>query len=907
MRAQGRRSWARRLGLVVLLLGAAASAGAQTTGATLQGLVTDEQGAVLPGVTVTVTNTETGVTRAVSTDERGWYRAAALLPGKYELRVELSGFVRHVRSGLTLTIGQEATINASLKLATVQETVTVTAETPLVEITKNALGTTITRSQLDSLPLAGRNFVNLAQTAPGITGVGGGGVNAAGQLSRNNTFLIDGASNDDNVVASTRGGFSLEAVREFVVLANQFAAEYGNASGAIVSVITRSGTNQLQGRGFLFHRDDSFDATDPFAKAQGSGKAPFSQQRFGGFAGGPIVRDRMHYFASYEGSRQNETSVITSPLVPVNEREVPNDTNGNQYFIKTDNQFGSKHSLAIRYRLDSDDEIAGGIGGLSTRERGYDIERRDQDLVANHTLILSARALNELRFQYARRRIEWDTSDYSPLGTPAINRPSGNFGKASNMPQGRRETRYQFINNFSYSFGSHDVKTGFDISLIRVRSFFFNNIDGTFSFRTDAPFNPNDLSTYPFQFTQNVGDPYLTRLNETYSFFAQDTWRLRSNLTLNAGLRYDTETAFRQAAGVDDDRDNFGPRLGVVWDPFGDGRTAVRGGYGLYYDQAFLNITGNIMLARRFVGVTIVNPGFPDAYSRGSAAPPQRPSTTIAASDIETPNTRQVSLGVKRELVAGLAVSVDGVTGRGRNLFNAPDVNYPDPVTRVRPNPDFLRITQYETTGNSWYKALLIGLERRSGRGPVFGVSYTLSKQERDVEDFGFQAQDQNNRAAEKARAGNDRRHQLVANVTWALPAGFQVGAVAQARSGLPWNVTTGTDSNGDTIINDRPDLADHGLPATDRARYFTGFSGRVGSLGRNANTGPTFFTIDARVSKIVRLSRTRLEAFVEAFNLVNRPNLGLPSGNLRAATFGRSTAIVGTPRQVELGFRFNF
>ena len=164
--------------------------------------------------------------------------------------------------------------------------------------------------------MPGRTFTALAQTAPGVTGVGGGGVNAGGQLSRNNSYRIDGVSNDNNVLASPRGGLSMEAVREYVVIANQFTAEHGDASGAIVSVVTRAGTNQLQGRGFLFHRDESFDAQDPFSKAQGSGKAPFSQQRFGAFLGGPIKRDRMHYFGTYEGLRLDQTAVITSPLVP---------------------------------------------------------------------------------------------------------------------------------------------------------------------------------------------------------------------------------------------------------------------------------------------------------------------------------------------------------------------------------------------------------------------------------------------------------------------------------------------------------------------------------------------------------------------------------------------------------------
>jgi hypothetical protein len=903
----------RRFSSVVLAVGLVIPpcAFAQTTGGTLQGTVLDEQGAVLPGAAVTVENVETGAERSIVTDSRGHYRAAALAPGRYRIRIELSSFAAYVREGLTLTIGQEATVDAVLKLASVQENVTITAASPLVETTNNTIGTTITRTQLETLPIASRNFTNLAQTAPGVTGVGGGGVNAGGQLDRNNSFLIDGASNDDDVVAGTRGGFSLEAVREYVVMANQFAAEYGQASGAIVNVITRSGTNQVQGRGFVLSRSDRLDAQDPFSKAQGSGKAPFSQQRFGGLLGGPVVRDRMHYFGSYEGLRQDETSVVTSPLVPVSEREIPHDDNSDQFFIKTDSQIGRGHTLAVRYRVDQEDNLANSIGGFETRERGLDTIRHDQDVVANHTAVFTARALNELRFQFSRRNIDYDPTRFSPPGSPAVNRPSGNFGKASNMPQGRREDRAQFINNFSYSRGAHDMKTGFDISLIRVTSYFFNNIDGTFQFRTDAPFNQADLSTYPFQFTQNIGDPNLHRVNDLYSGFVQDAWRLRSNLTFNLGLRYDTETAFKQAAGVPDDRDNFAPRLGLVWDPFRDGKTAVRGGYGVYYDQAFLNITGNVMLARRFVGVTIVNPGYPDPRSRGSEALPAKPSTTVASDEIETPNTTQVSLGIKREVVSGLAISADAVRGRGRNLFNGPDINHADPVTGIRPNADFLRIQQYQTNGNSWYNALLLGLEGRTGRGPRFGISYTLSKQVRDVEDFGFQAADMANRSAEKARANNDRRHQFVANATWALPAGFQIGALFQARSGLPWNITTGADNNRDTIATtDRPVLANPNGDPTDRATYFAGFTGRAGNLPRNFGTASSFAMLDVRLSKFLRLPHDRrLEAFVEAFNLTNRANLGLPTGNLSSASFGepRALATGATPRQVELGLRFDF
>ncbi len=894
---------------VLLCVTLVTSAWAQT-GGTLLGSVVDDQGLALPGVSVALTNIDTGWARSVVVDERGRYRAAALPPGVYAIKAELSGFATVVRDRVPLTLGQELTINMTMSVATLTETVTVSGQSPLVETTSSTLGTSVSREQLDSLPVPGRSFTALAQTAPGVTGVGGGGVNAGGQLSRNNSYRIDGVSNDNNILASPRGGISMEAVREYVVIANQFSAEHGDASGAIVSVITRAGTNNLQGRGFVFHRDEAFDAQDPFSKAQGSGKAPFSQQRFGTFLGGPIKRDKMHYFGTYEGVRVDKTSVITSPLVPLAEREVPNNEAGDQFFGRIDNRLSRNHTMFVRYRYDDQGQFNNGVGGLNTIERGVDSVNTNQDIVLSHTAVFTSRMLNELRVQFGRHFA--DNVVRMPLDSPTINRPSGNYGKASNQPQGRTEDRWEVVNNFSYTLGAHNMKFGLDYSRIRATSYFNNNTGGTFLFSTDRPFDANDLTTYPIQYTRNIGDPNLFRPNDVIGLFAQDSWRLRSNLTMNYGLRYDHENAFKAATGVEDASLNLAPRLGFAWDPFDDQKTVVRGGGGLYYSKVFLNITGNIMLARRFVGVTVINPGYPDPFSRGTQAPLAAPSTTVAPDDVQTPVTRQLSVGMKRELVAGMAVSVDYVNTRGRNLYNAPDVNAPDPVTGLRPDPAYLRITQYQTTGNSWYNGLLLGLERRSGRGPSFGVSYTLSKQTRDVEDFGFTAQNNYDRAAEKGDASNDRRHQLVANVFWALPWGMQIGMLTQARSELPFNITTGVDNNRDTTVNDRPDLADPNGDPTLTSTYNASFTGRVGNLPRNFARGPRYFETHLRVSKMIKLSAVkldRLELFVEALNITNYVNLATPQGNLRSSAFGRSTAIQSdsSPRQVELGFRLDF
>jgi hypothetical protein len=460
------------------------------------------------------------------------------------------------------------------------------------------------------------------------------------------------------------------------------------------------------------------------------------------------------------------------------------------------------------------------------------------------------------------------------------------------------------INNFSYSWPAHDLKAGVDVSFIRAPSFFPRNRDGTFTFATDAPFDANDLTTYPTQFTQSIADPDVPLPDDLYSFFVQDSWRAGTRLTLNFGIRYDRETSFSKINGVPDDTNNWAPRVGFVWDPTGAGRTVVRGGAGIYIDQTFLNPPLNVALAQRARDITIVNPGYPDPFSRGTVL---LPSISVASAHMRTPETRSISLGIKRELIPGLAVSLDGVTSRGYSQYNNRDVNPPDPMTRVRPNSQYLRITQYETEGRSWYSALLASVERRPGRAPGFGASYTLSRTVRTVEGFLFLAQDQNNLDAEKGLGENHRRHQIAAHTTWSLPADFQLALLLQARSGRPFTITTGVDNNRDTNINDRPDLAVPGGDPRSASTYFAGFTGRVGNLARNSAIGDPYMTIDMRVSKFVRLQQRRIEGFIEAFNVTNRVNFDLPTGNLRSSSFGQPTRIQGTPRQVEIGVRFDF
>ncbi len=881
------------LALAVLLVTSALSA-AQSTSATVSGSVLDEQKAALPGATVTVRNLDSGQPRSTTTDERGTFRLVGLPPGRYEITADLSGFGRLVRSDLVLTVAQEVTLALTLRVAALQEAVTVTGELPLVETTRSALGTTITTTEIEELPIAGRNFATLAQLTPGVTSTAGSGISSAGQLTRNSTFLIDGLSNDDDSVAGQRGGFSVDAIKEFIVVSNSFSAEYGQSSGAIVSVVTRSGTNQMNGRGFYYHRDDSWDAATAASKlvTPTPPKSKLEQKIVGGFFGGPIRQNRAFYFASLEYTKRLTENLVTAPTVGV---FLPNDpvafeqpTTNPQFLGKVDLTLSSANTLAVKYRRDSDKQIAIGIGGTASRERGQDRDRTDQDVALQDSWVIGSRMVNEFRMQVARRYFNWDVSEYCP-NCPTVNRPGLGLGKASNMPQGRTEDRIQLANTFNWLVpdlgGSHSFKAGIDASFIDLFSEFHNNLDGTFTFTTSAPFNPAVGSTYPTQFTGNVGDPIVNLNNNIYAAFVQDQWRPADRLTVNLGLRWD----FEDVVGIDHDKNNFAPRLGLVWDLNGSGRTVLRANAGIYYDQIFLNIPLNAENAKKFVQTLITNPGYPDPNgpnpNRTGGPITPIPSSTQFAPDNRTPYTQQLTAGVQKQLGSAFSISADLVGARGNGLLRSIDANYPnlDDPARARPNPNFQRITIVETKGNSWYTGLQVGIEKRLSQRHTYTVAYTLSETERDTEDFNFFPVDNRFYDLERGPASNDARHRVSAAFSVQLPWDVQVGTLIAARSKLPYNVTTGADDNRDTQTNDRP-----------------------AGVGRNDARGATLFQADLRLTKGIRISRMQLELIGEVFNITNQKNWTNFTGDQRAATFGKPTGGEAT-RQVQLGVRVDF
>ena len=877
-------------------------AAAQSTSATVFGTVSDEQGAVVPGVSITLERIDTGESRTLTTDARGSFRVLGLAPGRYQLRATLQPFADVILSDIVLGLHEETGIPIRMRLGAVTDRLTVAADVPIGGVPLTTLGRGFTPAEIEELPVTNRDVTSLAILSPGIGATAGTmrttavGITAAGQNGRNNTFLIDGLSIDDNRLSNIRGTLSLDSISEFMVLSNGFSAEHGQASGAVISLLTRSGSNQFKGRLFYYHRDDSWDATSgaAYLVSPPESKSKLEQRVVGGFMGGPVRRHRVFFFGSGEQTTRDTEHFVTSsvlqlfrPGAPV---RLPVTSRSTLAFARGDVNSGP-HQYTVRYRLDRVREANQTTDpqpvGLIAPERRADISRLNQDFAVLHNRVLGQRRLYELKFQGARRRSESDVGRYC-AGCPAENRPGVLLGKSPVAPVETTESRWQVLNAFTWlvpnALGDHTVKFGIDASVLHEGGTEPAGFDGIFTFGTNTPFDPSVGATYPTRYLRNEGNPETDFDGGVYAAFVQDSWTPASRLTVNAGLRWD----YQDAPGISHDKDNVAPRLGVAYGLRRDGSVVLRSSYGLFYDQVLFIISSNALRAATVTQTLFSNPGFPDPFGpnprRSGSINVAIPSTSVFAPGMKTPVTEQASLGV-RHMRGTYSLTVDGVWARGRHLLRSIDLNYPDLETpgRPRPDPSFQRILTRDSNGNSWYRGLQAGFRKRHSARHSYAVTYTLSRTERDTEDWEFFAQDQRFFAAERGPSGSDARHRMSASTNVDLPGALRLTTLLTARSALPYNVTTGSDDNGDLAVNDRPP-----------------------GVSRNAARGASAWQLDVRLSKVVTIGRHRVELLAEGFNITNERNWSAFDGVVTNASFGRPTSS-GEPRQIQAGLRMDF
>ncbi len=945
----------------------ATPARAQVETATVIGTVTDAQGAVLPGVTITARNTDTGFTRTGVSDAEGRYRIAAIPPGLYELTAELTGFTTSVRRGLTLTVGSQSVIGFQLGVGGVQEQVTVTADTPVVETTTAAVQSTMNREQLDVLPLIGREYTSLLRLAPGAQS--SNGTSFTGSRGRANQWLVDGVDNSEDISGYSRQGLALDSIKEVQVLVNGFKAEYGQASGGVVNVITRSGTNNLDGSAFYLYRDKSLMSRNPYADRT-LPKDPFRQVHYGGTIGGPIVQDKVHYFLTYERQDRDTYSANTRTLpsrnakfaastrsflqqngidinkvfpdIPASQtlsvRETrPEYVDVHKFTVRVDNQISPKQFLTLRYNMDWDKEPSGTSGTFYDYNGSTSFFRTNYGN-ANHKWIVSPTKLNEIYFQIGQTYGDWFAS--APELTNLSVTGGFSLGGPSNYPQGRTDHVYQFVDNFTMNFsgtrtGEHAIKSGFQMKIFRSDSFFDSNFRGTYTFPSMSAF----VNGTPSRFTQNRGDSNLPRPNDELGFYVQDDWRVSNALTFNVGVRYDWEGARTEALkdvsgaagpGISRDKNNLAPRFGFAWAPGASTRQAFYGGTGVYYDQIILNIVGNARFTPpKILGVLINNPAWPDPYAGGTVTIPP-PTVSIIDPDLVTPYSWNTQFGYRRELTQDLGIDVSVVYNRGYEQVAIKNINaYPEGSANLlgtpragtsRPDPDFTTKSFYSNFGKIRYKGLLVDFKKRFSHRFQAEVNYTLSKTMDNAYNFvsGFTVPD--HPELSWGPGDQDRRHVVHGNVVFELPFGTQLGLIAEYQSEAPLNVTAARDFNGDSLTGDWFNETICLNVSCSGMRYSRNSVRELSTADANAlrqllglsaidnfANNPKYFNLDATLQKRIRTFRKQaMKITVEAFNLLNTPQREIGSASVTSGTFGVYTD-VRQPRAVQFTIQYDF
>ncbi|PWT80391.1 MAG: hypothetical protein C5B57_12340 [Blastocatellia bacterium] len=644
--------------LLAVMMSSAAVLSAQSRATTsdLSGVVYDESHAVFPGATITITNVETSQSRTTTSDALGRFVIPALPPGTYRVTAEGAGFASQSQD-VTLELGAQVALDFTLKLAGVAEQVTVAAASPVIARHETAIANVISQRQINALPINGRDFMSFSVISPGVTrdntpqqgASATSGLTFAGQRARSNNITVDGVDNNDLTVGSVRAVFSQEAVREFQVVTNSYSAEFGKASGGVVNIVTKSGTNQPSGNAFIFFRDSALNAKEYFERFTPAGnpidrdKAPYRHKQFGGTFGGPIRKNRTFFFGSFERLDVQANNFVniddTTPLTlfgqpigtvadvlrrsgfPVETGNVPYAVRSDQVLIKVDHQVAT-NQLGLRYNYaDTLNENIEPWGGLVAKSRGAALDSTDHMFAASYNAVGSPHFVNELRFQFAERDQTVNSLDPN-CGGPCTEETQGgptleilgvaSVGRQRFTPQPRLNDRVQVLDTVTRLAGNHQLKAGFDFNYVNHRTSALPlHFGGRYLFQPlpaipgvlPAPINGIQALSLglPAAYIQGYGTASKPYGYSDLSVFTQDDWRLSENLSARLGIRYQKQfwpDAPYTTPGVPfgysfpTDNNNVAPRLGISWNPRGDARTSVHAAYGMYYDNLITAAAG---------------------------------------------------------------------------------------------------------------------------------------------------------------------------------------------------------------------------------------------------------------------------------------------------------------------------
>jgi hypothetical protein len=907
-----------------LALLCARPAGAQAAAsATVSGIVRDSSDAVVAGAVVRVRNHETNQTVDTTTDAQGRYRLLYVPVGDYHLSADAPGFAT-ANVNLTLSVGAALDVAVVLKPAAVVESVDVVTPAPLVEASRTQVAARVTPQEIDSLPLNGRNYLDLALLAPNVSrtntrsndrfaetsAVPGSGISVAGQRNLGNTFIVDGLSANDDAADLAGTYYGEEVIREFQVITSGGTAEFGRASAGTINIVTQSGTNHIRGRGYGFFRNDRLDARNALAAV----KDPLRQNQYGFSLGGPLHRDRTFWFANLERTAQDKTGIVTIARPDAAAINQAFDALGYRgprigtgafstgyhtinLFGRLDHEAGAAGRVELRYSVyDVSSPNARGVGGLSDVSRGTRLDNRDQTGAVNLQSSWSPILINEARAQFTHSRLSAPVND--PMGPAFTVSGVALSGTSVSSPTARDLDVIQAADTLTLVRGAHLMKAGADLLYNRTTIVFPGALQGAYTFSSVANLQRGAY----VQFQQAFGDAALFQANPNVGVFVQDQWRARRGVTIDAGIRYDLQWLRRP---VQLDSNNVSPRVGLAWAP-GDQQTVVRASAGLFFDRIPLRATSNA-IQRDGINYKVA------VLSFGQAGAPVFPAilpafpagivTAVSSIDphIQAGYSQQAAVQFERALGHLASATVGYSYLRGHDIIMQRNINVPTLTAAQaaargianlgRPDPDFGNISQYQSIGDAWFHGLTLSLATRNLKWGSARASYTLSRALDDAGNAFFQTpQDNFDVLADKGPSDNDQRHRLVLSGTVTrAPAGLQIGYVLSYATGVPFNPVTGTDRNNDTTVNDRP-----------------------AGAGRNSARQPSTSSFDLRVSRAFLFARRhKIDVIAEAFNLFDHFNVlnvnnTFGTGPTPNATYGQPT-VAGDPRQLQLGVRWSF
>lgn len=947
---------------IILCLGTALSLYAQSEvgGASINGAVTDPSGAAVTGARVTAASKDTGFTRTVTTNETGLYSFVRLPVGRYDVTAEMQGFKQVTQTDVQLSVGAVLALDFRLEIGTTQETVSVTAEVPAVETTRSQTSTVVTAKAVDNLPINGRNFLDIALSVPGVVrDPRGGDLSFGGQRGPANSLLVDGGDSNNLFFGQSTGragtrnpySFSQDAVQEFQVNHNAYAAEMGRAGGGVINVITKSGSNEVHGGAFWFFRDKAMNANTFINKSRGIRKQPYHYNQFGGHLGGPIRRDKLFFFFDYDGQRNTNPNPVFFTILPpsdalsqqagaeLSKYLVPYVTglNNDVFMTKVDWNITQNQRLSVRYNAN---RFTGrnfeASGSTSAMEHTGNSRVRTDNVAGDYSRTFGSATVWDARLVYLSDR-EPGESNSPPAPETVVQQNNTNvivFGRNNFSPRFTNTTRVQTIQTVSHVRGRHTYKLGADLNFDRMDNFFPGTFAGVYTFTSYANF----AQRIPFSYVQafagpNTEGPTSHPHVDEYAFFVQDSWRVTDRLTLNYGARYDL---FQYAAGkvknpdpglaamkldtsrIPTDTNNVGVRLGAAYRLTSDERMVLRAGYGTFYARIPAIMTGTTHTNN---GIQVQNyelrsnlPSYPAVL----AAPPANipgvtPNIFVMAPDFVVPQTHQWSFNIETAVRRDLTLTLGYLGVRGVHLSRTRDVNlfpavpvqgsfsngtpvtfyrHPGTAGPARPNPAFNRISVNESGGDSIYHGGFVQLSKRYARRFQLQTSYTWSK----VIDT---APDQ---TAVVAPIDDAKLVQDTLQPNFDRAPGDPDVRHRFVFSGV-WDINYADHASNPALRGLFGGFQLAAISTVQSGRHFSAtVSGdpnnnvmtatdRPPYLGRNTIEGPGFASFDLRVSRDIPLRESlRLRLIVEGFNVTNRANFS--NFNRGQYTFNAATRV---------------